>query len=104
MPVNSLSRFGGLEVVDACAAPGSKTSQLAVAWSKQAAKGRKHRMERCVGDSEAMMSNEGTIYAFDRDAKRLKTMTSLLERRHVTCVEAREKDLIATSAMLAFLL
>ena len=39
-----------------------------------------------------MMCNQGTIYAFDRDARRLKTMTSLLEQRHVTCVEAREKD------------
>ena len=38
------------------------------------------------------MCNQGTIYAFDRDARRLKTMTNLLEQRHVTCVEAREKD------------
>ncbi|CAE7649566.1 NSUN5 [Symbiodinium microadriaticum] len=73
-PALALQPPPGAQVIDACAAPGSKTSQLA-----------------------AMMCNQGTIYAFDRDARRLKTMTSLLEQRHVTCVEAREKDFLQVS-------
>ena len=52
-------------------------------------RGNRHReIER----AKAMMCNQGTIYAFDRDGKRLKTLTNLMEQRHVTCVEAREKD------------
>ncbi|CAE7225047.1 NSUN5 [Symbiodinium natans] len=73
-PALALQPPCGGQVIDACAAPGSKTSQLA-----------------------AMMCNQGTIYAFDRDGKRLKTLTNLMEQRHVTCVEAREKDFLQVS-------
>lgn len=41
---------------------------------------------------EAMMCNEGQIFAFDRDGRRLKTMMILMQQRHVTCVEPAEKD------------
>ena len=40
---------------------------------------------------EAMMCNEGQIFAFDRDGRRLKTMMTLMQQRHVTCVEPAEK-------------
>lgn len=40
---------------------------------------------------EAMMCNEGQIFAFDRDGRCLKTMMTLMQQRHVTCVEPAEK-------------
>ncbi|CAJ1372548.1 unnamed protein product [Effrenium voratum] len=73
-PAIALAPPPGAQVIDACAAPGSKTSQLA-----------------------AMMKNEGQIFAFDRDGRRLKTMIELLQRRHVSCVEACEKDFLQVS-------
>eukprot|EP00434_Breviolum_minutum_P045060 symbB.v1.2.040324.t2/scaffold7146.1/size13045/2 len=73
-PAIALDPPKGAQVIDACAAPGSKTSQLA-----------------------AMMGNEGQIFAFDRDGRRLKTMMTLMRQRHVTCVEACEKDFLKTS-------
>jgi len=53
----------GGSVIDACAAPGSKTSHLAT-----------------------MMENEGSIYAFDRNPARVETMKTLLAARGITNV------------------
>ena len=44
------------------------------------------------------MCNEGRIFAFDRDQRRLKIMEGLLTQRHVTCVEACEKDFLLVSS------
>lgn len=53
----------GGSVIDACAAPGSKTSHLA-----------------------SLMRNEGSIYAFDRNPARVETMKALLAGRGITNV------------------
>ena len=45
-----------------------------------------------LSHAQAMMGNEGRIFAFDRDGRRLKTMMTLMRQRHVTCVEACEKE------------
>jgi putative methyltransferase len=52
----------GSSVIDACAAPGNKTSHLA-----------------------AFMNNTGIIYAFDLNKNRLKTLRKLHARAGVTC-------------------
>ncbi|XP_076997039.1 28S rRNA (cytosine-C(5))-methyltransferase isoform X2 [Tamandua tetradactyla] len=61
-------------VIDACAAPGNKTSHLA-----------------------ALLRNQGKIFAFDLDAKRLVSMATLLARAGVSCCELAEKDFLAVS-------
>ncbi|XP_021563402.1 probable 28S rRNA (cytosine-C(5))-methyltransferase isoform X2 [Carlito syrichta] len=64
----------GSHVIDACAAPGNKTSHLA-----------------------ALLKNQGKIFAFDLDAKRLASMATLLARAGVSCCELAEKDFLAVS-------
>uniref|UniRef100_A0A3Q2XC96 NOP2/Sun RNA methyltransferase 5 n=2 Tax=Hippocampus comes TaxID=109280 RepID=A0A3Q2XC96_HIPCM len=58
-------------VIDACAAPGNKTSHLA-----------------------ALMKNTGKLFAFDLDAKRLATMSTLLLRAGVTCHQLANQDFL----------
>uniref|UniRef100_UPI0037E71662 28S rRNA (cytosine-C(5))-methyltransferase isoform X2 n=1 Tax=Semicossyphus pulcher TaxID=241346 RepID=UPI0037E71662 len=58
-------------LIDACAAPGNKTSHLA-----------------------AIMKNKGRLFAFDLDAKRLATMSTLLLRAGVTCQQLAHQDFL----------
>ncbi|KAI7793735.1 probable 28S rRNA (cytosine-C(5))-methyltransferase [Triplophysa rosa] len=58
-------------VIDACAAPGNKTSHLA-----------------------AIMKNKGKLFAFDLDTKRLSTMSTLLLRAGVTCQQLANQDFL----------
>ncbi|XP_060764991.1 probable 28S rRNA (cytosine-C(5))-methyltransferase isoform X2 [Neoarius graeffei] len=61
----------GGHVIDACAAPGNKTSHLA-----------------------AIMKNKGKLFAFDIDTKRLSTMSTLLLRAGVTCHQLANEDFL----------
>ena len=58
-------------VIDACAAPGNKTSHLA-----------------------AIMKNSGKIFAFDISSRRLKTMDKLLKKAGVTNCETINSDFL----------
>uniref|UniRef100_A0A8D0G5X0 28S rRNA (cytosine-C(5))-methyltransferase n=1 Tax=Sphenodon punctatus TaxID=8508 RepID=A0A8D0G5X0_SPHPU len=62
----------GSHVIDACAAPGNKTSHLA-----------------------AILKNKGQIFAFDLDAKRLTTMSTMLMRAGATCYQLAHQDFLA---------
>eukprot|EP00933_Yihiella_yeosuensis_P055812 TRINITY_DN5473_c0_g3_i1.p1 TRINITY_DN5473_c0_g3~~TRINITY_DN5473_c0_g3_i1.p1 ORF type:complete len:435 (-),score=76.29 TRINITY_DN5473_c0_g3_i1:92-1366(-) len=73
-PALALDPPKGATVIDACAAPGSKTSQLAT-----------------------LMENEGQIFAFDRDKRRLQLLDDLCKQRGVTCVEPRLQDFLKAS-------
>ncbi|XP_073526855.1 28S rRNA (cytosine-C(5))-methyltransferase [Phyllobates terribilis] len=64
----------GACVIDACAAPGNKTSQLA-----------------------AIVQNKGKVFAFDLDTKRLATMSTLLLRAGVTCQELANVDFLTVN-------
>lgn len=64
-PALALSPPPDAHVIDACAAPGSKTAQLA-----------------------ALMGNRGKIFAFDRSQTRIMAMQKLLRQRGVTNVTA----------------
>lgn len=64
----------GATVIDACAAPGSKTSQMAM-----------------------LMQNDGTIFAFDRDERRLRTLADLMAHQQVTCVQPVQQDFLKAS-------
>lgn len=75
LPAMLLAPPPGAQVIDACAAPGNKTSHLA-----------------------ALMKNQGRIFAFDLDAKRLASMATLLARAGVSCCELAERDFLAVSA------
>nr|XP_004666246.1 28S rRNA (cytosine-C(5))-methyltransferase isoform X2 [Jaculus jaculus] len=72
LPAMLLAPPPGSHVIDACAAPGNKTSHMA-----------------------ALMKNQGKIFAFDLDAKRLAAMATLLARAGVSCCELAEKDFLA---------
>lgn len=61
----------GSNVLDMCAAPGMKTSQLA-----------------------AKLDNNGTVYAVDVNKSRLKTLEQLMEATGVTCVKVIENDVL----------
>ncbi|XP_062309733.1 probable 28S rRNA (cytosine-C(5))-methyltransferase [Osmerus eperlanus] len=71
LPAYLLKPPAGSHVLDACAAPGNKTSHLA-----------------------AIMNNTGKLFAFDLDAKRLSTMSTLLLRAGVTCQQLANEDFL----------
>ncbi|TRY92370.1 hypothetical protein DNTS_012358 [Danionella cerebrum] len=71
LPAFLLNPPPGSHVIDACAAPGNKTSHLA-----------------------ATMNNKGKLFAFDLDAKRLSTMSTLLLRAGVTCHQLANQDFL----------
>ncbi|XP_013857167.1 28S rRNA (cytosine-C(5))-methyltransferase [Austrofundulus limnaeus] len=71
LPAHLLNPPPGSHVLDACAAPGNKTSHLA-----------------------AIMKNKGRLFAFDLDAKRLATMSTLLLRAGVTCHQLANQDFL----------
>ncbi|XP_072514449.1 28S rRNA (cytosine-C(5))-methyltransferase [Salminus brasiliensis] len=71
LPAYLLDPPVGGHVIDACAAPGNKTSHLA-----------------------AIMKNKGKLFAFDLDAKRLSTMSTLLLRAGVTCQQLANQDFL----------
>ncbi|XP_029805824.1 probable 28S rRNA (cytosine-C(5))-methyltransferase isoform X2 [Suricata suricatta] len=74
LPATLLAPPPGSHVIDACAAPGNKTSHLA-----------------------ALLKNQGKIFAFDLDAGRLAAMATLLARAGVSCCELAERDFLAVS-------
>ncbi|XP_059270657.1 28S rRNA (cytosine-C(5))-methyltransferase isoform X3 [Mustela nigripes] len=74
LPAMLLAPPPGSHVLDACAAPGNKTSHLA-----------------------ALLRNQGKIFAFDRDAARLASMATLLARAGVSCCQLAEEDFLAVS-------
>uniref|UniRef100_A0A8D1NA47 NOP2/Sun RNA methyltransferase 5 n=1 Tax=Sus scrofa TaxID=9823 RepID=A0A8D1NA47_PIG len=74
LPAVLLAPPPGSHVIDACAAPGNKTSHLA-----------------------ALLKNQGKIFAFDLDAKRLASMATLLARAGVSCCELAEQDFLAVA-------
>ncbi|XP_062945053.1 28S rRNA (cytosine-C(5))-methyltransferase isoform X3 [Cynocephalus volans] len=74
LPAMLLAPPPGSHVIDACAAPGNKTSHLA-----------------------ALLKNQGKIFAFDLDAKRLASMATLLVRAGVSCCELAKEDFLAVS-------
>ncbi|KAI4824433.1 hypothetical protein KUCAC02_012944 [Chaenocephalus aceratus] len=71
LPAYLLNPPAGAHIIDACAAPGNKTSHLA-----------------------AIMKNKGKLFAFDLDAKRLSTMATLLLRSGVTCHQLANQDFL----------
>ncbi|XP_003979035.2 28S rRNA (cytosine-C(5))-methyltransferase [Takifugu rubripes] len=71
LPAYLLNPPPGSHVIDACAAPGNKSSHLA-----------------------AIMKNKGRLFAFDLDAKRLTTMSTLLLRAGVTCQQLANQDFL----------
>ncbi|NWX42025.1 NSUN5 methyltransferase, partial [Steatornis caripensis] len=72
LPAFLLSPAASSHVIDACAAPGNKTSHLA-----------------------ALLKNKGQIFAFDVDAKRLATMNTMLMRAGVTAFQLAQQDFLA---------
>ncbi|XP_068193730.1 28S rRNA (cytosine-C(5))-methyltransferase [Antennarius striatus] len=73
LPAHLLNPPPGSQVIDACAAPGNKSSHLA-----------------------ALMKNRGRLFAFDLDAKRLATMSTLLLRAGVICQQLANQDFLKT--------
>uniref|UniRef100_A0A8C3C3T2 28S rRNA (cytosine-C(5))-methyltransferase n=1 Tax=Cairina moschata TaxID=8855 RepID=A0A8C3C3T2_CAIMO len=71
LPAFLLSPVASSHVIDACAAPGNKTSHLA-----------------------AILKNKGQIFAFDLDAKRLATMNTMLTRAGVTSFKLAQQDFL----------
>ncbi|XP_032377180.1 28S rRNA (cytosine-C(5))-methyltransferase [Etheostoma spectabile] len=71
LPAYLLNPPPGCHVIDACAAPGNKSSHLA-----------------------AIMKNKGKLFAYDLDAKRLATMSTLLLRAGVTCQQLANQDFL----------
>ncbi|XP_074778662.1 28S rRNA (cytosine-C(5))-methyltransferase isoform X2 [Athene noctua] len=71
LPAFLLAPTAGSHVIDACAAPGNKTSHLA-----------------------AILKNKGQIFAFDVDTKRLATMNTMLMRAGVTGFQLAQQDFL----------
>ncbi|KAM9118005.1 28S rRNA (cytosine-C(5))-methyltransferase [Pangshura tecta] len=71
LPAFLLSPPSGSHVIDACAAPGNKTSHMA-----------------------AILKNKGQIFAFDLDPNRLATMSTMLVRAGASCCELANQDFL----------
>ncbi|NXK89324.1 NSUN5 methyltransferase, partial [Formicarius rufipectus] len=71
LPAFLLGPAAGSHVIDACAAPGNKTSHLA-----------------------AILRNKGQIFAFDVDPKRVATTNTLLARAGVTGCQLAQQDFL----------
>ncbi|XP_072772938.1 28S rRNA (cytosine-C(5))-methyltransferase isoform X2 [Taeniopygia guttata] len=71
LPAFLLGPVAGSHVIDACAAPGNKTSHLA-----------------------AILKNKGQIFAFDVDPKRVATTNTLLTRAGVTGCQLVQQDFL----------
>ncbi|NWV63709.1 NSUN5 methyltransferase, partial [Malurus elegans] len=71
LPAFLLDPAAGSHVIDACAAPGNKTSHLA-----------------------AILKNKGQIFAFDVDPKRVATTNTLLTRAGVTGCQLAQQDFL----------
>ncbi|KAJ8946948.1 hypothetical protein NQ314_008749 [Rhamnusium bicolor] len=71
LPVHILGPELGSIVLDMCAAPGMKTTQVA-----------------------AVINNEGTIYAVERDPKRFETLNKIVDSSGATCVKTVNKDVL----------
>lgn len=65
MPASALDPEAGWTVIDACAAPGNKTTHLASLMA------RKMKMKMKMEDGSGARAEAGKIFAFDRDPKRL---------------------------------
>ncbi|CAL4107501.1 unnamed protein product, partial [Meganyctiphanes norvegica] len=59
----------GCYAIDACAAPGNKTSYIA-----------------------ALLKNQGTVYAIEKDGKRYNTLNQMITSRGATCVKTQLND------------
>ncbi|XP_076086072.1 28S rRNA (cytosine-C(5))-methyltransferase-like isoform X2 [Mytilus galloprovincialis] len=70
-PAHILNPTEGSVVIDCCAAPGNKTSHVA-----------------------SLMKNKGTIFAFDKDGRRMATLQELTSLAGVTCVTTRCQDFL----------
>ncbi|KAL4221627.1 putative 28S rRNA (cytosine-C(5))-methyltransferase [Mactra antiquata] len=75
-PAYILNPPAGSQVIDCCAAPGNKTTHLA-----------------------AIMNNNGTIFAFDKDKKRVKILQTMVNKAKATCVRAECKDFLSINPM-----
>ncbi|PRW56905.1 phosphoglucomutase PGM3 isoform B [Chlorella sorokiniana] len=73
MPAHALAPQPGWAVVDACAAPGNKTTHLA-----------------------ALMANRGPIFAFEKDGRRVERLRGNAALTGATCIEARHADFLST--------
>ncbi|XP_070538415.1 28S rRNA (cytosine-C(5))-methyltransferase-like [Ptychodera flava] len=71
IPAHVLSPGPGSHVIDACAAPGNKTSHLS-----------------------SLMNNTGKIFAFDLDSKRLGTMRNLMGKAGVVNSQLYNEDFL----------
>eukprot|EP01134_Creolimax_fragrantissima_P003302 CFRG3302T1 len=71
MPAKALNPPPGSVVIDGCAAPGNKTSHLA-----------------------SLMGNKGKIFAFDKDARRLRTLVKLTGLAGATCISAHNQSFL----------
>ncbi|XP_052082210.1 putative methyltransferase NSUN5C isoform X2 [Mytilus californianus] len=70
-PAHILNPTEGSVVIDCCAAPGNKTSHVA-----------------------SLMKNQGKIFAFDKDGRRMATLQKLTSVAGVTCVITRCQDFL----------
>lgn len=76
-PVIALSPKKNSKVIDACAAPGNKTSQLS-----------------------ATMENKGKIFAFEKNKKRTEILRRTIERTQSTNVSVQEEDFLTCNPCL----
>jgi len=75
-------------VIDACAAPGNKTTHLSAIMRD---KGYNVHVCVCTSISNIFFSQ---IFAFDHDAKRLKALKNMVHKSGATCVTVQLADFL----------
>ncbi|CAH0555328.1 unnamed protein product [Brassicogethes aeneus] len=71
LPVHILAPPPGSVVLDMCAAPGMKTTQVA-----------------------AILNDQGLVYAVEKDERRFKTLEKIVESSKATCIKCFNKDIL----------
>jgi 25S rRNA (cytosine2278-C5)-methyltransferase len=85
MPARALDPQPGWQIVDACAAPGNKTTHLAALVSR-------------TGEKSSNITNNKLVIAFDKDPTRLKRLQENADRAGAGgIIEARRGDFLAVN-------
>lgn len=74
LPAQLLAPPRGSTVLDMCAAPGMKTTQLA-----------------------ALLNNEGKVFAVEMDQRRFETLNKMIALSGASCVTTLNKDVMAVT-------
>ena len=109
MPARALQPQPGWTILDACAAPGNKTTHIAGESLQISSQRQRFRIqsimhtftENACLSRAALMGDRGRVLAFDRDPKRLERLKANAALTGATSIEAHCRDFLETDPFSA---